>query len=191
RPTRRPGSHRHGATARQFSEARGERRPTPPGAGQIKLGVRSGRLRRVPRPPRELLPGRDRRLPGRHHGQAVRVPRRPFRPCSNSPRLLAPPLPAPSRPVSEDPPKQPKRERRHRHPVDADCAEAMRFLQRVKLADAGLYDRVLTLLFHVRAEVTLDANQIYSEARKIFESAHGDLLHGFTEYLPTGRDWTF
>lgn len=94
-------------------------------------------------------------------------------------------------PVRDDPPKRPKRERRHpaAASVDADCAGAMRFLERVKLADAGLYDRVLALLFHVRAEVKLDANQIYDQARKIFGSAHGHLLRGFTEYLPTGRDF--
>ncbi|XBI22247.1 hypothetical protein VPH35_063283 [Triticum aestivum] len=104
--------------------------------------------------------------------------RRPFQHHADEPVLR-----------EEDPPKRPKRERRHPHPVDADCAEAMRFLERVKRADAGLYDRVLALLFHVRAEVKLDANQIYDEARRIFGSAHGDLLRGFMEYLPTGRDF--
>ncbi|KAM3243891.1 hypothetical protein ACQJBY_055674 [Aegilops geniculata] len=94
-------------------------------------------------------------------------------------------------PVRDDPPKRPKRERRHpaAASVDADCAGAMRFLERVKLADAGLYDRVLALLFNVRSEVKLDANRIYDEARKIFGSAHSHLLRGFTEYLPTGRDF--
>ncbi|XP_044953989.1 uncharacterized protein LOC123404129 [Hordeum vulgare subsp. vulgare] len=94
-------------------------------------------------------------------------------------------------PVRDDPPKRPKRERRHppAASVDPDCAGAMRFLERVKQADAGLYDRVLALLFHVGTEVTLDANQIYDEAREIFGSAHRHLLRGFTEYLPTGRDF--
>ncbi|XBI48695.1 uncharacterized protein LOC119321322 [Triticum dicoccoides] len=95
-------------------------------------------------------------------------------------------------PVRDDPPKRPKRERRHpaaAASVDADCAGAMRFLERVKLADAGFYDRVLALLFHVRSEVKLDANQIYDRAREIFGPAHSRLLRGFTEYLPTGRDF--
>ncbi|XBI75270.1 hypothetical protein VPH35_068656 [Triticum aestivum] len=100
-----------------------------------------------------------------------------------------------AKPVREDPvaaappPKRPKRE--HRRTV-AECAGPMRFLERVKMADAGLYDMLLVLLFNVEMEGTLNAHQIYAKALEVFGSADSPLLRGFTEFLPlptAGRDF--
>ncbi|XP_044392390.1 uncharacterized protein [Triticum aestivum] len=99
-----------------------------------------------------------------------------------------------AKPVREDaaaaaPPKRPKRE--HRRTVD-ECAGPMRFLERVKTADAGLYDMLLVLLFNVEMEGTLNAHQIYGKALEVFGSADSPLLRGFTEFLPLptdGRDF--
>ncbi|KAE8818971.1 hypothetical protein D1007_03176 [Hordeum vulgare] len=82
-----------------------------------------------------------------------------------------------------------KRERRRPVVVDDACAGPLQFLERVKLAGAGLYDRVLAMLMHVHAEESINANEIYKQAREVFGPADGDLLRGFAEYLPTGRDF--
>ncbi|XP_044955233.1 paired amphipathic helix protein Sin3b-like [Hordeum vulgare subsp. vulgare] len=97
-------------------------------------------------------------------------------------------------PAREVPPTRPRRERRRPVVVDADfvddaCAGPLQFLERVKLAGAGLYDRVLAMLMHVHAEESINANEIYKQAREVFGPADGDLLRGFAEYLPTGRDF--
>jgi hypothetical protein len=85
------------------------------------------------------------------------------------------------------PTTRPKRERRPT-PVaaaavddDADIRRALQYFERVK--EAGLYGKLLALISRA-SDPEADLNQIYGRARKIFGSAHGDLLAEFVTYLP-------
>ncbi|KAF0931734.1 hypothetical protein E2562_005722 [Oryza meyeriana var. granulata] len=67
---------------------------------------------------------------------------------------------------------------------DMPLLRAQNFLERVKMEDADLHDRVVVKLFNVDEETWLDAHQVYAQLMEVFGPGRRDLLRDFAEFLP-------